>query len=79
MPLRSGIPGGPQANYLSSEAPTVIQGVRAHVNGIHPFARFTTPENTVRHAPIPLHRGTIKYLKERGLAIADNLVPGDTN
>ncbi|MCK4340774.1 MAG: TAXI family TRAP transporter solute-binding subunit [Phycisphaerae bacterium] len=45
---------------------------------IHPFARFTTPENTVERAPIPLHPGTIKYLKEIGLTIPDGLVPKGT-
>ena len=46
-----------------------------YMQKIHPFARFTTPQNTVKHAPIPLHPGTIRYLKESGLAVPDSLVP----
>jgi len=42
---------------------------------IHPFARFTTMENTIKHSPIPLHPGSIKYLREKGLVIPDNLIP----
>jgi TRAP transporter TAXI family solute receptor len=33
---------------------------------IHPSAAYTTPENAVKYSPIPLHPGTIKYLKEKG-------------
>ena len=46
-----------------------------YMQKIHPFARFTTPQNAVKHAPIPLHPGTIRYLKEKGLAVPDSLVP----
>lgn len=42
---------------------------------IHPFAKYTTPENAVKHAAIPLHPGAIKYLKEKGVAIPDHLIP----
>ena len=42
---------------------------------IHPLAAFTTPENAVKYAPIPLHPGTIKYLKEKGIAVPDRLIP----
>jgi uncharacterized protein len=42
---------------------------------IHPLAAFTTPENAVKYAPIPLHPGTIKFLKEKGLAIPERLIP----
>ena len=46
-----------------------------YMQKIHPFARCTTPQNTVNHAPIPLHAGTVRYLNERGLAVPDSLVP----
>ncbi|MFH1745760.1 MAG: TAXI family TRAP transporter solute-binding subunit [Planctomycetota bacterium] len=46
-----------------------------YLQKIHPFARYTTPENTVKYAPIPLHAGTIKYLKERGMTVPDTLIP----
>jgi TRAP transporter TAXI family solute receptor len=42
---------------------------------IHPSAAYTTPENAVKYAPIPLHPGTIRYLKEIGVAVPANLTP----
>ncbi len=42
---------------------------------IHPFAKNTTPENTLKHSPIPLHPGTVKYLKEKGYEIPHKLMP----
>ncbi|MDY6793511.1 MAG: TAXI family TRAP transporter solute-binding subunit [Thermodesulfobacteriota bacterium] len=42
---------------------------------IHPLAAFTTPENAVKYAPIPIHPGTIKYLKEKGIAVPARLIP----
>ncbi|MGD1986417.1 MAG: TAXI family TRAP transporter solute-binding subunit [Desulfobacterales bacterium] len=42
---------------------------------IHPSASYTTAENAVKYSPIPLHPGTIKYLKEKGIAVPANLMP----
>jgi TRAP transporter TAXI family solute receptor len=42
---------------------------------IHPSAAYTTPENAVKYSPIPLHPGTIKYLKEKGVAVPAKLMP----
>jgi len=42
---------------------------------IHPSASYTTPENTVKYSMIPLHPGTVKYLKEKGIAIPAELMP----
>ena len=42
---------------------------------IHPSASYTTPENAVKFSPIPLHPGTIKYLKEKGVAVPAKLMP----
>jgi TRAP transporter TAXI family solute receptor len=42
---------------------------------IHPSATYTTPENAAKYSPIPLHPGTIKYLKEKGVEVPANLVP----
>ncbi len=42
---------------------------------IHPSASYTTPENTVTYSPIPLHPGTIRYLKEKGVDVPDSLMP----
>ena len=45
-----------------------------YMKQIHPYARFTTMENTVKHSPIPLHPGSIKYLREKGFNIPDKLI-----
>jgi len=42
---------------------------------IHPSAAYTTPQNAVKYSPIPLHPGTIKYLKEIGIEVPANLIP----
>ncbi len=42
---------------------------------IHPSAAYTTPENTVKYSAIPLHPGTIKYLKEKGIEVPARLIP----
>jgi TRAP transporter TAXI family solute receptor len=42
---------------------------------IHPSASYTTPENAVKYSPIPLHPGTVKYLKEKGIAVPAELMP----
>ncbi len=42
---------------------------------IHPSASYTTPENAVKYSPIPLHPGTIKYLKEKGVSVPAGLMP----
>ncbi len=42
---------------------------------IHPSAAYTTPENAVKYSPIPLHNGTLKYLKEKGISVPANLLP----
>ncbi|MBW2434421.1 MAG: TAXI family TRAP transporter solute-binding subunit [Deltaproteobacteria bacterium] len=42
---------------------------------IHPSASYTTPDNAVKYSPIPLHPGTVKYLKEKGIAVPAALMP----
>ncbi len=42
---------------------------------IHPSAAYTTPENAVKYSPIPLHPGTIKYMKDQGINVPKNLMP----
>ncbi len=46
-----------------------------YLRKIHPSAAYTTPENTVKYSPIPLHPGTIKYLKEKGIDVPARLIP----
>ena len=41
----------------------------------HPFAKYTTPENTIRYSGIPLHPGVIKYLKEIEIEVPEHLFP----
>ena len=48
---------------------------REYLLKIHPSADYTTPENTVAYAPIPLHPGTIKYFTEKGIEVPDKLKP----
>jgi TRAP transporter TAXI family solute receptor len=42
---------------------------------IHPSAAYTTAENAVKFSPIPLHPGTIKYLKEKAISVPAKLMP----
>ena len=42
---------------------------------IHPSASYTTPVNAVKYSPIPLHPGTIKYLKEKNIEVPAKLMP----
>ena len=42
---------------------------------IHPSASYTTPENAVKYSPIPLHKGTLKYLQEKGISVPARLLP----
>jgi hypothetical protein len=48
---------------------------RGYLEKIHPSAGYTTPQNAVKYSPIPLHPGTIKYLKEKGIAVPAKLMP----
>jgi len=56
----------------------LVKQVFAHIDylkNIHPFAKYTTPENAVRHSVIPLHPGAIKYYREVGLTVPERLLP----
>ncbi len=46
-----------------------------HLRKIHPSALYTTPENTVKHSPIPLHPGAVEYMKEKGIAVPADMMP----
>jgi len=65
----------------SLEADMVYQLVKAlyehndYLLKIHPSAAYTTPPNAVKYSPIPLHPGTIKYLKEQGVDVPAKLMP----
>jgi len=44
-----------------------------HLVRMSPFAKETTPKNTLRYSAIALHPGAIRYFKERGLVIPSRL------
>lgn len=46
----------------------------AFMQTIHPYARFSTPANTVAKTPIPLHPGAVRYLREKGIPVPDGLL-----
>ena len=46
-----------------------------YLKKIHPSAAYTTPENTLKYSPIPLHPGAIKYLREEGFEVPAKLRP----
>ena len=47
----------------------------AYMQKIHPYARYSTAENTALYSPIPLHPGTIRYLRKAEYPIAEKLIP----
>ena len=46
-----------------------------YLKTIHPSAAYTTAENAVKYSPIPLHPGTIKYVREKGIEVPAKLMP----
>ena len=57
---------------------TLVKTVFEHTDylqKIHPFAKYTTPENALMHSVIPLHPGAARYYKELGLTIPERLLP----
>ena len=46
-----------------------------YLRKIHPSSAYTTPENAIKYSPIPLHLGTIKYLKAKGITVPAHLMP----
>ena len=55
-------------------AKTVFEN-NADLVAVYAGAKESTPENTIASAVIPLHPGVIKYFKEKGIDIPDNLIP----
>lgn len=49
---------------------------RADMEAIHPSAKYMTPENSFKFN-IPLHPGTIRYLKEIGIDVPAEFIPGE--
>ncbi|GBF34742.1 TRAP transporter solute receptor [Desulfocucumis palustris] len=47
----------------------------ADLVAVYAGAKESTPENTIASAVVPLHPGVIKYFKEKGIDVPDNLVP----
>jgi len=42
---------------------------------VYPGAKYTTAENAAKYSPIPLHPGTVKYMKEKGIDVPEKLMP----
>ena len=66
---------GSQPDDLVYNLTRVLYEQNAYMQKIHPFAMYTTTDNAVSKSPIPLHPGTIKYLKEKGVAVPAKLMP----
>ncbi len=67
-----------QASLSTDLVYKLVQSLYEHQDyllKIHPSASYTTPENAVKYSPIPLHPGTIKYLKEKGVSVPAGLMP----
>jgi TRAP-type uncharacterized transport system substrate-binding protein len=67
-----------QASWTTEMVYNLVKALYEHndyLQKIHPSAAYTTPENAVKYSPIPLHPGTIKYLKEKGIDVPDKLRP----
>ena len=67
-----------QASLDTDMAYNLVKALYEHndyLKKIHPSAAYTTPQNVVKYSPIPLHPGTVKYLKEKGVAIPAALMP----
>jgi len=47
----------------------------AFLEKIHPFAKYSTPENAVGKTPIALHPGAIRAIEEKGVTVPDRLKP----
>jgi TRAP transporter TAXI family solute receptor len=46
-----------------------------YMEKIHPFAKYSTPQNAVGKTPIPLHPGAIRAIEEKGVQVPKNLRP----
>lgn len=47
----------------------------AFLQRIHPFAKYSTPENAVGKTPIKLHPGAIRAIEEKGITVPARLKP----
>ena len=67
-----------QASLQADMVYSLVKALFEHTDyliKIHPSASYTTAENAVKYSPIPLHPGTIKYLKEKGIDVPAGLMP----
>jgi uncharacterized protein len=48
----------------------------ADLMAVHPVSSMTKVEN-IMNTPIPFHKGTVRYLKEKKIQIPENLIPKD--
>jgi TRAP transporter TAXI family solute receptor len=47
---------------------------QAYLIKIHPFAKYTTPQNAIKYSAIPLHPGAVKYIREQGIDVPERLL-----
>jgi TRAP transporter TAXI family solute receptor len=60
---------------LVSDLTRVLFEQNEYMQKIHPFARYTTPENAVGKSPIPFHPGAIRAIEARGVKVPQSLRP----
>jgi uncharacterized protein len=59
-----------RSDFPENLAYNIVKVMTEHLGDlikVHPAAKDSTAENTVKGSPIPLHPGAAKYFKERGL------------
>ena len=45
------------------------------IGEVFPLAADSTPEDTIKNTTVPLHAGVIKYFKEIGMDVPEELIP----
>lgn len=50
-----------------------------YLKAVHKMGAFITLDNALSGLPAPLHPGTYKYYREKGLAIPDSLIPPESS
>lgn len=61
------------ADYVYLITKTLCENVKEMIQ-IHGSAKYITIENTL-NSNIPLHEGTVRYMREKGIKVPDKLVP----
>lgn len=51
-----------------------LSAVQTELAGVHPAARYISPEYTLSVSPIPLHPGAVRFFMEAGYEVPDRLI-----